>query len=66
MDTVFKIIDLTDPKKIKAALIAAKTNIRLAAESILNVSGTGTGPKFRTKLAGRDVSMTAASEGTKR
>ena len=65
MDTVFKIIDLTDPKRIQAALIAAKPNVRLAAESILNISGTGTGPKSRTELAGRDVSMTAASEGTK-
>ena len=50
MHTVFKIIDLTDPKKIKAALIAAKPNVRLAAESILNISGTGTGPKPRTEL----------------
>lgn len=66
MDTVFQIIDLTDPKRIKAALSAAKPNVRLAAESILNTSGTGTGPKPRTELAGRDVSMTAASEGTKK
>ena len=63
MDTVFKIIDLTDPKKIKAALIAAKPNVRLAAESILNISGTGTGPKPRTELT--NVPMTAASEGIK-
>ena len=66
MDTVFKILDLTDPKRVQAALIAAKPNVRLAAESILNTSGTGTGPKSRTELAGRDVSMTAASEGTKK
>lgn len=59
MDTVFKIVDLGDPKRIKAALIAAKPNVRLAAESMLNVSGTGTGPKSRTKLA--NVPMTAAS-----
>ena len=65
MDIVFQIIDLNDPKRIQAALSAAKPNVRLAAESILNTSGTGTGPKSRTELAGRDVSMTAASKGTK-
>lgn len=65
MDTVFQIIDLNDPKRIQAALSAAKPNVRLAAESILNTSGTGTEPKSRTELAGRDVSMTAASKGTK-
>jgi hypothetical protein len=65
MDTVFQIIDLNDPKRIQAALSAAKPNVRLAAESILNTSGTGTGPKSRTELAERDVSMTAASKGTK-
>ena len=62
MDIVFQIIDLNDPKRIQAALSAAKPNVRLAAESILNTSGTGTGPKSRTELARRDVPMTAASE----
>ena len=65
MDTVFQIIDLTDPKRIQAALSAANPKVQLAVQNILNVSGTGTGPKPRTELAGRDVPVTAASEGTK-
>ena len=67
LDKILEMARTEDDAVFNAALQSLTPRGRQAALSIRAARGNGKGPKTsRAALAGRDVSMTAASEGTKK